>query len=357
MSADLNSLIGSAPGGVLTLDPPGKEFQGPVTVRRPITIRGQGGTIWAERGPVLVIESAGVVLEHLNVEITGRDESATGEAASAIVARSSPPRMTQVAVRGHVLGIPGEEGEWRYPTAVRLGKVRAGVPHEFVVRLAVPVPCKIDSLVSGVTVSPTSLAAGVVDVTVRIDALAEGIRLRGPIRLVTHGLTRRIEFSGHLAADGPGVQTGTGQVVYEATACAAPPPAVPADDTIITLPPPPPPPPRSAAPPPPPPVAPPPPPPRTNPAVKSRYRVIGASPSPSSVFGTPAADPPSTPVAPASAPVSPLFIEPPEAVAPDPTPTPTPPVAPPPPPAGKKDGGMRKVNRLPGLFGGDPPSG
>jgi len=351
MTADLNTLIGSAPGGVLTLDPPGKEFQGPVTIRRPITIRGQGGTIWAERGPVLIIESAGVVLEHLNVEITGRDESATGEAACALVARSDAPRLAQVAVRGHVLGVPGEEGEWRYPTAVRLGKVRAGVAHEFVLRLAVPVPCKIDSLVSGVSVSPTSLAAGLVDITVRVDALAEGIRLRGPLRLVTHGLTRRIEFSGHLAADGPGVQTGTGQVVYEATACAAPPAALPADDTIITLPPPPPP--RAATPPPPPPAAPPPPsPPRTKPAVKTRYRVIGASPSPSSVFGTPAADPPSTPAAPASAPINPLFAEPAADASPDPTPAPTPAPAPP----GKKDGGMRKVNRMPGLFGGDAPS-
>lgn len=338
MTADLNTLIGSAPGGVLTLDPPGKEFQGPVTIRRPVTIRGQGGTIWAERGPVLVIESTGVVLENLNVEITGRDESATGEAACALVARSSPPRLSQVAVRGHVLGIPGEEGEWHYPTAVRLGKVRAGVAHEFVLRLGVPVPCKVDSLVSGVNVSPTSLAAGLVDVTVRVDALPEGIRLRGALRLVTHGLVRRIELSGHLAADGPGVQTGTGQVVYAGSAPAVTSPsAAPAssDDTIITLPPPPPP----VAVVPPPPVAPPPAP-RTATPARSRYRVIGASPPPSSVFGTPAADPPSTPVAAEAA------------AAPDPTPAPPPP----PPPPGKKDGGMRKVNRMPGLFGGDAPS-
>lgn len=348
-ATDINSLLASAKGGVLTLDPPGKEFQGPLVVRRPVTINGNGCTIWAEAGPVVVIESTGVTLGELNIEVTGTEESLAGEAACALVARTAAPTLSRVAVRGLVVGIPGEEGEWRYPRIVRLNRIAAGTAHTFTLRLTVPVDCRIESMVSGVVVAPQTLRAGEVEVAVRVEAMAEGIRLRGLLRLSTVRLTRRIELSGHVVAVGTGVATGTGQVLFQpadwsGTAAAVPPAPPPAPAA-----PPPPkpspaprpaPPPTAAAPPPvvpPPPALPPP-----APKPKARYR-----------FPTTAGDA----FAPPPPPPEPIENEN-EAELPYAIPESTPPIPEPPPssdPLTKKPG-MRKTNRPGGAFGVSPPS-
>src|SRR5438105_15318973 len=111
----LASLLGGTkPFDTLVLEPPGHVFEGPVAVRHPLTIQGQGCTVRAPTGPALVIQSTGVILEDLTVEVTG-DETLTGEAACALVARAAVRGLKRVAVRGDVIGIPGEEGDWLYP--------------------------------------------------------------------------------------------------------------------------------------------------------------------------------------------------------------------------------------------------
>jgi hypothetical protein len=375
-ATDLTALVAAAKGGVFTLDPPGKEFQGPLVIRKPVTIDGQGGTIWAERGPAVIVESAGVVLTEMNIEVTGPEGQLTGEETCALVARGAPPTLARVAIRGHVAGVPGEEGEWRYPRIVRLNKVQAGTSHSFAMRLAVPVACKIESLVSGVTVAPADLRPGATDVAIQLESMAEGVRLRGLIRLSTGRLTRRIELSGHIAAAGAGVATGTGQVVYQpsdwAGGAAVPAPAPP---PVATVPPPPP----VAVAPPPAPRPTPVPAPAAQPAPAAPVAVAPIPPLPPE----PVYSPPPAPVPPVAAPeVKPksryrsvgtpsggLFgAPPPEAEAPAaPAPDPVPPAAPPaaaapepePPAAPKSDPlkpGRRKINRLPGLFGEPPPA-
>ena len=379
---ELATLIGV--GGVVTLDPPGKEFQGPLVIRRPVTINGQGGTIWAEKGPVLVIESVGVVLSELNVEVTGTEDRLSGEEACAILARSTPPTLSRVAVRGLVTGIVGEEGEWRYPRIVRLNKVKAGAVHTFTLRLVVPVACRMDSLISGVTVAPAELPAGQIEVVIRLEPMSEGIRLRGLLLLSTGRLTRRVELSGHVSASGSDVTTGTGQIVYQPADWgqlpAAPTPTLPSQpvpptnkqpatkkpnpspvpyanrtptvpasggtidlsDYIDTPPTPTPPPPPGALPPP-----------SAVPAAsqksKSRYRSVD-SPNGGGLFGaspTPTNTPDTTDAA-----------QPPNESVPSEIP-PVPPEAPPVLNSGSdplKKGGRRKINRLPGLFGDCPPA-
>ncbi len=159
----------------------------------------------------MIVESSGVVLTELNIEMTGAEGQLTGEETCAL---GAAPTLTRVAIRGHVSGVPGEEGEWRYPRIVRLHKVQAGVAHSFAVRLVVPVACKIESMVFGVSVIPADLCLGATEVVIHLEPMAESIRLRGLLRLATGRITRRIKLSGHIAA-GANVATGTGQVVYQ----------------------------------------------------------------------------------------------------------------------------------------------
>ena len=55
-------------GPVFTLIP--GEYEGPLRVDRPCTVDGCGATLWAARGPVLVIAAPGVTVKNLRVEVT-----------------------------------------------------------------------------------------------------------------------------------------------------------------------------------------------------------------------------------------------------------------------------------------------
>lgn len=242
---NLSTLIsGVKPNGVLTLDPPRKEFQGPIVIKQPMTIQGQGSTIWAECGPVVVIESPGVILKDLNIEVTGGDEKLSDQQKCALVARGTGGvKFDHVSVRGDVDGVPGEDRGWRYPRILRLHKLKAGQEHQFRIRLAVPVPCRIESGIVGVELSPRDLKPGLNEVLLKIERLAEGIRLRGTLTLVAGPVNRRVELSGHITSHGAGISSGMGQLVFEVPdsissvpAEAVVPTAIPSPTPVVTPP-------------------------------------------------------------------------------------------------------------------------
>src|SRR6516165_10896794 len=99
------------PGETFKLDPPQREFKGPLVIRQPVVLDGQNGTIWTEKGPVVRIEAAGVTLRDVNVEITSRDAALSGDAACAlVVAPGLHVSLDNVSVRGNVTGLDREEG-------------------------------------------------------------------------------------------------------------------------------------------------------------------------------------------------------------------------------------------------------
>src|SRR5213592_3646721 len=104
--SDLQSLLDQAPAGqALKLTPAGKEMPGPVILRKAIVLDGQGATIFAERGPVLTIASAGVLLENLNVEVTA-SAPGEGDAGCALaVEGGGAVTLRNVAVVGTVRGL------------------------------------------------------------------------------------------------------------------------------------------------------------------------------------------------------------------------------------------------------------
>ena len=41
------------------------EYEGPLTITRPCVVDGQHSTLWANNGPVLIVDSASVTLKNL----------------------------------------------------------------------------------------------------------------------------------------------------------------------------------------------------------------------------------------------------------------------------------------------------
>ncbi len=207
MSAgDLQSHVDATPsGGTLRLEPPRAEVRGPVTLSKPITIEGQGCSIWADKGPVVVVRSSGVTLKELRIEIPGQGSKALGgrEACALLVEGGAGGTFSDVTVMGNVEGLPTEEGEWSLPSAVRLKTLQSGVPHELKVRVYVPVACALESRVADLDVAPTHLEAGTHEVVLKLDALADGGRIFGSLEVRTLALCRRIRLSGSARASGP----------------------------------------------------------------------------------------------------------------------------------------------------------
>ena len=109
MSA-LSDIIANTPAGGTAALPAG-EYEGPVVINKPLTLRGSSATVWSKHGSVIEVSSQGVTLEGLRVEIT---EGALSEPA---ITAKFPVNIRAVEVLGTVSGFGAEDGECGIPRA------------------------------------------------------------------------------------------------------------------------------------------------------------------------------------------------------------------------------------------------
>jgi hypothetical protein len=186
---DLDSL---QDGETIELFPPGGEFAGPIVIDHPITLDGKGATIWALKGPVISIKSDKVSLLHLRIEVTGKEFSSPEDKCAVLFQSEEDLQFDDVEVRGVVIGIPEEEGEWKYPESLHLEHLAHGKEHDFLLRIAVPVKCKIITNISGLEFEPHHLNPGNHEIRLHLDKLPQDTLLDGYIFLASASLKRRI---------------------------------------------------------------------------------------------------------------------------------------------------------------------
>src|SRR5262249_18007375 len=102
--------------------------------------------------------------------------------------------VENVEVRGLIMGLPEEEGVWKYPHVLHLGQLRAGVAYQFLLRVVVPIPCRVTSNISGLEVTPANLPKGPIEVSINIEALPRDTLLQGTISLTTTFVKRSIQL-------------------------------------------------------------------------------------------------------------------------------------------------------------------
>ena len=216
---NIQQLIDSLGSGETLELPSNREIKGPAVIRTPIIINGRGATLWCPRGPVLSIETDGIVLRNLNIEITGKEEKLHSDEAYALII--SPNRNVQcndVTIRGKVKGLREEEGDWHYPRSIRLETLKPEQHHEFTMKLSIPVPCCLLSEVAGLSLSPNNVRGeGLTEIKVKLDPLPPRVLIRGSIQLRSAFLARRIIVSGNMAPDmeSPSARVGVGDLIYE----------------------------------------------------------------------------------------------------------------------------------------------
>ncbi len=163
------------------------EYPGPIYIRKPITIDGQRATLWALRGPVLVIEGkVQVEIRNLRVEVTDDTPSKDDLTDTAIqIAKESHVEFDDVEVRGGISGLAVENGTWRYPKTLYLGHLAPMHENEFRLRISAAAPCKLTSEVSGIAISPSTLPQGPCEITLRVEKMRRDTLLLGRILIKT----------------------------------------------------------------------------------------------------------------------------------------------------------------------------
>ncbi len=180
---------------------PAGEFEGPFKINRACIVAGNNTTLWTRQGPVLEVASRGVVLKNMQIEVTGDSENDT-----AVVCRASDTRFENVTVYGQLSGAGSEDGCWGLPKVLAPGKIPADKPISMLAEIYTPTAADITVNISGITVTPTHVEAGVNVLRFDVEAMSSGTVIYGDIE-VRSAVIRRIFLSmtaesGIIAADG-----------------------------------------------------------------------------------------------------------------------------------------------------------
>lgn len=186
------------------------EFEGPFNINRPCVVVGSNTTLWCKNGPILNINSNGVALRDLRVEVTNTNIYKNVSVAT----RAADTRFSNVEIIGGVTGVAGEDGEWYFPKVINLKKFPADRNNTFTMEIYVPVPVKIDCSIYDIKLSTNDLYPGKNTVTITTDKLRSGSYIYGEMLLVS-SFSRRIYISG--SADENVTAFTDGMSVYNAT--------------------------------------------------------------------------------------------------------------------------------------------
>src|ERR1700730_102460 len=185
--------------GTLTLRP--REYPGPVVLGHQLVIDGQGSTVWALNGPVISCEADGITMRNLRIEITGGTDTGRVEDRCALkVIPGCGITFENVEVRGSVIGLWQEEGDWHYPHSLQIGSVPFSSELDLILRIWVPVPCEISSKISGLLVQPQKLEPGANEITLHIERIAKDTLLNGTLSISTPNFKRSIAASGYISS-------------------------------------------------------------------------------------------------------------------------------------------------------------
>lgn len=199
--SSLQALIdAAAPGSTVVLMR--DEYQGPLSITKPLTLEGKGSVLWASQGPVVTVQSLGVTLRDLEIEVTV-PEDASGEGDIALkTAPSAPPRLENVRVRGRVMGM-GEDGDWSLPATLQLGRLAPRALNDYRLSIRVPVSCTLQTPIAGIQLQPRQLSPGEHEIVLQIENVAPETLILGHIEVQSPTVTRSIPLMGHtLGADG-----------------------------------------------------------------------------------------------------------------------------------------------------------
>lgn len=184
--------------GNFTLAP--GEYEGPLIINRPCTVYGHNSTVWANNGPVVVVDSESVTLKDIRIEVTGDGE--TERSAISLKLNHQDTVLENIEINGRSEGIDEEADGCSIPAVIALGDFAANKENCFSVELNAPKASTLVHNLKDVAISPSEIIAGRNVLSITTGNMRDNTILFGEI-LVKSRVTRRIYVTGKAKKNAP----------------------------------------------------------------------------------------------------------------------------------------------------------
>lgn len=179
---------------------PAGEYEGPLSINRPCTVDGSKSTLWANCGPVLVVDSPNVTIKNIRVEVTGSGTDIDEQ--TAIKANYADVQTQNIGVNGTVVGLSAMEGTWSLPTVIPLGTFAANKENVFSIEIEAADSAELVESIRDVNIHPLALKPGKNRITIETTSMRDNTILYEEI-LVKTAVIRRIYVTGKAQKDAP----------------------------------------------------------------------------------------------------------------------------------------------------------
>ncbi len=183
---DIQQIIDNGTG--VTVLPPG-EYKGTFFVTHPCVIEGNGTTLWNSGESVIVVQSPGVTLKNLRVELIESNEN------SFSVCTTESVITEDVEIIGPVAGFDSEDNVPDMTRQIKLGKFRSGEKNTFIFELFSPSEASLNTDVQDLKVEPKILSPGINRIKITASGIPSGTFLYGDL-LMKSAFTRRFYIQG-----------------------------------------------------------------------------------------------------------------------------------------------------------------
>lgn len=206
------------------------EYEGPLTITRPCVLDGQNSTLWANNGPVLIVDSASVTLKNLRIEVTGNHGN--DQAVVSLRSNYTDTKLENVEINGAIEGLPGETAQWGIPSVISLGDFAANKENSFSIEFDAPRGAEIIHNLKDVVITPQQIKQGQNILSIKTSNMRDNTILFGEM-LIKTDVSRRIYITGK-AKKGAPEHTSTPPVSGELT-ISAPLQIDPPDEVIAPI--------------------------------------------------------------------------------------------------------------------------
>ena len=173
--------------GVINL--PSGEYKGPFYINHPCIVEGKNTTLWNSKETVLVINSSGVILKNLRLEMIN---PVSGEFT---LFSKNPVTIENVEICGTVYGFGKEDSVPELEKQIRLEKFKSESNNSFYVDFYSPSAAELNTDLKDISFEPGILKEGINKVKINISPLPSKTLLYGDIVLKSV-FNRRFYISG-----------------------------------------------------------------------------------------------------------------------------------------------------------------
>jgi len=228
----LRLIIRQVPPNSEILVPPG-EYEGPFVFNQAVRLLGQGEypeavTLWTRRGPAIIVQSPGVVLSNVNVELTEiknyelrirneegimKEETLNSQFLIRNSLRNSQfviwyavgcrPDVRGAKIQGEEeqMGVSQQDGHWHLPNLIDCGDLQAHYLVRFPMVIQVPGPAHLHEELAGLQVTPSQIGAAgqhLIHIEIPSDKLSKDTMLAGQLVIESLGERRTIWVIGRV---------------------------------------------------------------------------------------------------------------------------------------------------------------